>query len=358
MRISKFLLIFTFLFFLAVPALAQTKNILSPEEDLWLKSRNSTIVVYPEKNNPPFSYVSAGGNIQGLAIDYIELIAEKVGAKITYLLPQSRSQILDEFTKGKGDVMVGLMDTNNPKSDFIFTDSFVTVPTVLVVRKDFKEKSSPLSLNDFNGKRVSVVGSSDLEAYIHQNYPRVVIEDVTDDEVSLQQIVLGEVDSGAMDIASLSYYLSRQVLSSVKVAGNTGLDYKPTFALLKDKAILQSILEKGMTQISTSDRGLLTDKWITVSGGEQEDNSFLSVFKDGSLVPLYGLLILILFALVFSLLRHRRFGMRYFQKLDTASELKKELNELKGADDILAEEIKTIKAQESKIEEKIESLEK
>ena len=359
MRMSRSSFILAlFLFFMAVSVYGQTNDLLSAEENLWLKSRNATIVVYPEKNNPPFSYTSAGGNIQGLAIDYIELIAEKIDAKIVYLLPQSRSQILNDFAAGKGDVVAGLMETNNTGTDFIFTDSYINVPTVIVVRKDFEKRKS-LTLNDFNGKRISVIGDSALEEYIQKNYPRVVIEDVTDDEVSLQQVILGEVDAAVMDIASLSFYLSKQVLSSVKIVGSTGLDYKPAFALLKDKTILQSILEKGMTQISTNDRSLLTDKWVVVPNEERENGSLLAGIKDNfNALTLYILLVLILLVVIVFLLRYRRFGMNYFKKAETLNELKKEVAELEGANDMLAEEIKVVKAEEDKIQEKLELLDK
>lgn len=359
MRMSRSSFILAlFLFFMAVSVYGQTNDLLSAEENLWLKSRNATIVVYPEKNNPPFSYTSAGGNIQGLAIDYIELIAEKIDAKIVYLLPQSRSQILNDFAAGKGDVVAGLMETNNTGTDFIFTDSYINVPTVIVVRKDFEKRKS-LTLNDFNGKRISVIGDSALEEYIQKNYPRVVIEDVTDDEVSLQQVILGEVDAAVMDIASLSFYLSKQVLSSVKIVGSTGLDYKPAFALLKDKTILQSILEKGMTQISTNDRSLLTDKWVVVPNEERENGSLLAGIKDNfNALTLYILLVLILLVVIVFLLRYRRFGMNYFKKAETLNELKKEVAELEGANDMLVEEMKVVKAEEDKIQEKLESLDK
>lgn len=347
------------LFSFTTQIFAQTKDLLSPEENLWLKSRNNTIVVYPEKNNPPFSYTSTAGSIQGLGIDYIELIAEKIGAKIEYLSPQSLNQILNDFPKGKGDVIADLMETDERASDFIFTDSFVTVPAVIVARKDF-EKSSSLTLNDFNGKRISVISGSALEKYIHKNYPRIVIESVTDDEISLQQVVLGEVDGAAIDIASLSFYLSKQVLNSVKIVGNTGFDYKPAFGIMKDKTILQSMLDKGMTQISASDRSLLNEKWILVPDSIKEDSSLTSLVKNNfSIILFYFVLILVLVVVgIFVWKRRENFGMRYLRKAETIEELKKEVSALERADDMLAEEMKVIKAEESKLQEKLRKIDK
>ncbi|MDQ3075960.1 MAG: transporter substrate-binding domain-containing protein [bacterium] len=346
------------IFFLigALPLLGKTQGFLTPEEDLWLKSRNSVIVVHPEKNDPPFSYTSAGGNIQGLSIDYMELIAEKVGAKIEYLSPKSRSQIIDELKTGKGDVATGLTAMPESEVSFIFTDSYIAVPTVIVVRKDF-EKRKALTLNDMNGKRVSVVSGSALEGYIRENYPRVVIEDVTDDEVSLQQVVLGEVEAAALDVASLSFYLSKQVLSSVKIVGNTGFDYKPSFALLKDKAMLQAILEKGMTQISITERTDLTDKWINVPIEEGANTSFMKSIEEAFTINgLYALIGVIMLLGFVALFHHKRgFRSNFLRKAHDINELKKEFEELEEVNELLSEELNEVKTQESKLKEKINS---
>lgn len=356
--IKRSKLILAIAFFLSIFNLAHAQggDLLSPEERLWLDSRNNTIVAYPEKNNPPFSYTSAGGNIQGLAIDYVELIAEKIDAKVEYLVPQSKNQIINDFSAGKGDIVAGLMDISSRSSSFIFTDSYVTVPTVIVVRKDFPEKGS-LTLNDFNGKKVSLVAGSALEEYVRENYPRVVLEDVTDDEVSLQQIILGEVDGGVMDIASLSFYLSKQILSSVKVAGNTGLDYKPAFALRKDMTVLQSILEKAMTQISVSDRELLTEKWVSMPFEEARGGA-LSGFleRNSSAITLYVLGGLVSFVATILFLRHRRIeGLHYkMHNEHGVGELKEELNELEKTNAMLLREIEAVKREEDRLQHKIE----
>lgn len=343
-------------FLLALPAFGQ-KDLLTPEESLWLKSRNNTIVVYPEQNNPPYSYQSASGSLQGLSIDYLELIAEKIGAQIQYLTPRSRSQILADMKAGKGDVIY-LVPDKEREEYLIFTESFITVPVVIVVRKD-SEKKNGLTLNDFSGQRVAMVDDSAVENYVRVNYPRVVREEVTDDEVSLQQVVLGEVDAAMMDVASLSFYLSKQVLSSVKVAGSTGLDYKPAFALPKDRATLQSILERGLSQISTSDRNLLTDKWISLPGESKEDKSLLAIIQSNfSTLTLYLLFAVGLLGLGVFLVRRKHFALPYFRRAHSIKEIKEEIGELEGASDMLAEELKEVREEEGKLKDKLESLNK
>lgn len=356
----KYFFIFLILSFGFLPAsfvFSQNADLLSPEEIFWLNSRNNTIIVYPEKNYPPFSYQSPGGNIQGLAIDYLELIAEKLEIKINYLSPQSRNQMISDLGLGKGDVATGFTESPNQNDSFIFTESYATVPTVIVVRKDATKKSD-LNLTDFNGRRVSVVAGSALFYYIKENYPRVILEDVTDNEVSLQQIVLGEVDAGVMDVASLSYFLSRQVLSSVKIGGNTGFDYKLSFALLNDKPILQSILEKGLMQISIKERELFNEKWVTFPNQEKREDDFLSSIENNfDRISVYITLTLLLFVIFVLLIRQNRRNI-FLRKARNMKALKEEVKELEEANELLAEELKEIQDNEHNLKDQINEFHK
>jgi hypothetical protein len=205
-----------------------------------------------------------------------------------------------------------------------------------VVRKDYKAGSS-LNMNDFNGKKVAMVSGSHVESYVSINYPRVVREAMTDDEVSLQQVVLGEVDAAVMDVASLSFYLSKQVLSSVKIVGNTGLDYKPAFAVTKNKATLQSILEKGLSQISANDRSLLVDKWVALPGeNKEEENSFFLILKENlSITVLYVLFGVGLITILIFVLTRRHHRARYFRKVHEVDDLKDEFADLETENNLV-----------------------
>jgi len=349
--------LFSALFFLTAGVIMAAPSVeLTPEEELFLGGRENTIVVYPEANNPPFSYQSPSGHLQGLSIDYLELVAEKVGIKIEYLTPRSRSQVLTDMRAGKGDVAY-LTPDREREGYLLFTESYVTVPVVIVVRKDAPRKSG-LTLGDFNGKKVAMVADSAIENYTEENYPRVVRESTTDDEVSLQQVVLGEVDAAVMDVASLTFFLSKQVLSSVQIAGSTGLDYKPAFAIPKDRALLQSILELGLFQVSAADRELLNEKWIRFPGEVEPEEGLFSTLKNniGELAVYLLIAVALLGTIVFLGRRERRVA-HYFSRMHGIGEIKTEIGELESASRTLEEELKFVKAEEEKLKGKLDKLE-
>jgi ABC-type amino acid transport substrate-binding protein len=343
-----------------IPLVGNAVNsILSPEETLWLKSRNDTIVVYPEKNSPPYSYQNSSGTPQGLSIDYIDLIAEKIGAKIQYLPARSRSQILDDVRQNKkGDVVTSLTDTKEREDILYFSDTYVTTPAVIVVRKDL-DKGKTLALSDLTGKKVAIGDQYAVEEFVRINNPRIVIESVVDDESGLQQVVLGEVDAAIMDITSLSFYLSKQVLNSVKVVGNTGFEYKLSFAVPKDKEILQSILDKGLQQISTNDRQILIDKWVVLPNEKKSNNSFLTnIYDNTNVLMLYILLCLVIVIIILVLRRKREYFLsKYNRKKNAINNLQEEIIELEDTSKGLMEELQTVKNLEQDIKEKIKNIE-
>lgn len=347
-------LILTSFFILGYFLSANAADLLTQEESLWLKSRNNTIIFLPQKNNPPFSYQSSSTFNQGLAVDFINLIAEKVDAKIEYLPSRFLPQLLDEAKDGKGDV-VSLSITEDRSENFYFTDSYITIPAVVVVRNDYKKKSA--TLNEFSGMKVAIKEDSAVYEFVRENFPTVIIEGMTDDEISLQQLILGEVNAVVMDVASLSYYLSKQVLNSVRVVGNVGFDYTPAFAVSKDDKILQSILDKGLSQISKSDRQLLIDKWVNLNAADKK------LFADSEKVFggnfLYNIIFAILIGIVFVLIiKRHHFGNRfsYSRKKRLNEDLQEEISELNYASKAIAHELEDIKNLEKDIQEKIKKL--
>ncbi|MDP2789195.1 MAG: transporter substrate-binding domain-containing protein [bacterium] len=360
MRKSKLSIIFiVVLFFVTTPIWAQTKDFLSPEETLWLESRNNTIVVFPEKNFPPYSYQNTSGAPQGLSIDYIELIAKKIGFKIQYLPARPLYQVLEEVKQNqKGDIIPSVTYTKEHEEFLYFSDDYIIVPAVIVVRKDSDIRGN-ITINDLSGKKVAIGNKFAVEEFVRTNNPRIIIESMVDDESGLQQVVLGEVEAAIMDIASLSHYLFKNVLSSVRVVGNTGFEYKFAFGIPKDKAILQSIIDKGLMQISATDRKILADKWITISVQDAKPESMVAKLQNNiGLDGLYILLGLCIIAVALILTRRRHFPAPYSRKTYGTDDLKEEVFELERMNEALSEELKEVKVAENKIQKKLESLDK
>lgn len=359
-------LLFLFIFIIQIPVVVSAEGpseLLSPSENIWFEDRSRTIIVQPEKNYPPFSYTlksQKNSFPQGYSIDFIELVAEKIGGTIEYKEARSFDQIMEEVRLGNTAVLVSITETEERLKYFNFTDPYVSVPAVFVVRKDSSFTGSNLSPVDFSGKRVAVGSEYAVEGYLKQNYPRIVLEGVTDDEVALQKVLLNDVDAAVIDIASLSHFTSRSVLSSVRIAGTTGFSYELAFAVPKDNKELLSIIQKGLLAISEPEREILRSKWINFQEqviNEASSKTFWD--KEGYYIPITvaiaGVIIIVIFAI-----RPRRHT--FFDHIKSGVSRKQEamqkLEKLEEASQVLEAELKEIKQIENTIAETINNLEK
>jgi ABC-type amino acid transport substrate-binding protein len=346
--------VFTFLPLFKVEAARE--DFLTEQEILWLENRNNTIVVYPEKDFPPYSYYGGTNTQLGLSIDYLEIVAEKIGAKIEYLPAKSLFQVLEDMKTGKGDVLPSVVKSEEKQDFLYFTDYYTDIGSVIVVRKDSKLKGD-ITLNDLAGQKVAITNGRAVRTFVAKNYPRVIIEPTTDDEIALQQVVLGEVDAAVLDIASLSFYLSKQVLSSVNIVGNAGFSYKLSFGVKKENQILQSILDKGLLQISKNEREILNDKWIVVP--EEVENNFWTVIKNtlNNDVFQYTFFLLVIFAMFF-FFRSKKTYKRLFQHKAKVQNIKEEMEKLEEMNSMLSEELEQVREDEEELKEKLKSLDK
>ncbi|MEI6702666.1 MAG: transporter substrate-binding domain-containing protein, partial [Deltaproteobacteria bacterium] len=113
-----------------------TKEIITPAERLWLTENQSRIVLAVETGYAPFLFLDSKDQPNGLAHDYMLLLESKLGFRFR----QRRFASLDDiFSKVRsGEVHVVNAVTKTPwRSEFLsFTESFITVPNVIVVRKE------------------------------------------------------------------------------------------------------------------------------------------------------------------------------------------------------------------------------
>jgi hypothetical protein len=105
-------------------------DLLSSEENIWLSSRNNTISVIPERNNPPFSFNDSSYISQGIFVDYIKLVAEKLDIKVDFITPRTRSDIILSMNEPKVDYISTLEIDKNQDLPVIFSEPYAIFPVV------------------------------------------------------------------------------------------------------------------------------------------------------------------------------------------------------------------------------------
>lgn len=245
-----------------IPSSFQTENqklLLTPEELAWIKA-NPTISIANEPDWPPFDFIQ-NSKAFGLGIDYVELIAQKVGLHVKYT-QAPWEELLKQFKQGKIDLLHSVYKTPEREAYALFTQPFYTSYNAMAVRKG----SNITSLQQLKGKKVVILKGYGLSETLLKTIPNIQPIEVTNLYDGLKAVSFGEADAVIESIGSMSYVVMEQTLTNlhmvkVELDGDNESG-KLHFAMLKDKPILKAIYNKAIASISQEEHARIRSKWL------------------------------------------------------------------------------------------------
>lgn len=258
---------------------------LTAQERAWLKT-HPEIRFAPDPDFPPTEFFSKNGNYLGMSADYLALLEKKLGTpfKIIRLrnwdevISQARNRQIDIFTAAK----------TPQRSHFaLFTSPFLELPAAIIAREKVHDT---LTMETLKGMKVSVVSGYAVKEFIARQYPEVHLDVVPDVQTGLRKVSFGTSDAFVENLATASYYIEKEGISNLRIAGESGFSYNMAFASRKDWPLLNSILEKGLTQISEAEKRAIYTKWIPL---EHKSIFTSKAFQTAILISFFAFLVLI-----------------------------------------------------------------
>jgi two-component system, NarL family, sensor histidine kinase EvgS len=264
----KYLLFYTlFLFFTFIHAkevLTKPNNQklnLTNQEQEWIK-KQQVLRVHNEKSSIPLNFYEK--EALGYSIDYMNLLANKIGIKVKYITGPSCSDFLTMIQDNELDIILNIVKTST-RSDFLkFTKPYLTSKPRIYTRDDVKVNS----INDLKGKTVAVENNFANTEYLKRFYPEINIKYFNSIEDRLKAISFGKAYA-TIDIPEVAeMMLKRHIIHNVKASAE--VDYeKPSLNNLKfriatdtNKQILINILNKAMNTVSYNEKNELNKKWF------------------------------------------------------------------------------------------------
>jgi len=221
----------------------------------------------PEKDYGPFVYLDASGQVTGLSVDILKAIQPALRQPVQTLPAATLADILASARKGDVDLISSLRPTPERSEFLSFTQPYVNVPAVLVVR----QSSNPPSLADMNGQPVAVGKGYAVEPFVRQAYPRIQWRAVPDDTAALRELQSGALAGVVADVASVGFAVRQQHLKGLQIAGAVGFEYPLSFAYRKEQVDLGAQLEAGLRNLDPARRKALVDQWMDTSELQFED---------------------------------------------------------------------------------------
>ncbi len=271
---------------------------LTEEERSWI-SEHPVLKATNEMDWAPIDFVRSG-EPAGFSIDYLNLVARKVGLNIEYVNGHTWEELVKLLKNKEIDIAHSLALNSERKEYLNFTDAYITLPMVYYGRHG----SSPLrTIEDLKDLKIGAIKSwTSTDAY-RENYPNLIVIEYKTLQSALEGLAKGEIDAFATLFQQAQYTITKNFISGLEVIGDgflEGIDGndKLHLAARNDEPLLHSILTKAMNMVTEEEYIALSKKWLMESNTINEvnltsdekqwliENNIIKVAVDPTLVPI------------------------------------------------------------------------
>ncbi len=298
----------------------ETGLLLSAKEQAFLKA-HPVIRVHNEKDWPPFNYFEYDSP-RGLSIDYMNLVAEKLGIKVKYVTGPSWNEFLGMVKRKELDVMLNIVKTEDRMKYLLFTEPYVKNPNVIVSSK----KHSYETIEALFGKTVAFPKGFFYEEVLTKSFPRIKRLPVEDTLASLKAVTFGRADAALGEAVVFKTLINKNLLSGLRISGEVNIG-NPDLTNLRlgvrnDWPLLRSALMKAMAAVTPQEMNQIRQKWLAVAEVPTTRQETAIPFSYGRLIA-YGVAVFLVLSLIVWILIKTinkehitvSFGSRWFRGL-------------------------------------------
>ena len=258
---------------------------LTEAEKIWLLNNKKITVVFDE-NFPPYSYINQSGKIEGMSVDYFNLIAKKLGITYTFFSLHTWQKIYEESIKKSStiDIVATMVDRPERHQWFNFTSPYVFKSLVIIAKIDDK---SIQSRSDIANKTVALVNGYQYAEKVKKEFPNVTPYYVNTIREGLEAVSADKSQAMIAFLAATEWYKDKYYLSNLHVAAFYDKNSaNESIAIRKKLPELTNILQKALNAISVEERHEIAEKWLP---DLIEHKYYQQIIKDLTIVSIIAL---------------------------------------------------------------------
>jgi sigma-B regulation protein RsbU (phosphoserine phosphatase) len=233
---------------------------LSDEERVWL-SEHPTIRIAPAPNFPPVEFFDDQGIYHGIAADYAAILESKLGIRFEVEQRNAWAEVVEGTKLREVDVWMEAADTPERRAFMDFTEPYISLPAVIIVRRSLK---GYLGLGDLEGMRVAVIEGYASAEYVRDNFPQLELIFVPSIKSGLERVSFGSADAVVANVAAASFYIEQAGLANLRAAGESGFVWQLAMGSRNDWPLLHGILQKALDDIPAAERRAIYRRWVAL----------------------------------------------------------------------------------------------
>ncbi|WP_075590062.1 ATP-binding protein [Labilibacter marinus] len=227
------------------------------EEQLWI-NEHQQIVLAVDNSYAPLNYLDKEGKLTGLNIELVRLIEKRIGVKIR-LEGSNWNEALQKAMNHEVDGLINASPLAERKAKLNFSNSFFKDPLALVTYKDN-------DIQDFENvqfQRIAAKQGSQHLKVLESKIPKHLTIPIKTLNEGIQLLSSKQIDGIYDDLAPLYHILSSEGYSHLKIAFIEPSENGARIAIRNNAPILLSILNKAIESITSEERILIQNKWLS-----------------------------------------------------------------------------------------------
>ncbi len=231
-----------------------------------------TLKVHNEADWAPYNF-NQDTTAYGFSIDYMRLLAEKLGINIHFVSGYSWNELIQQIKEKKIDVMLNIAKTEDRDKFLTFTSPYMYAIDAVFTRND---TTNFQNLAQFNGKTMAIVKGFYEEELLKKYYPEIKIITTENSLLALKAVSFGRADGTINNLAVGHHFISKFGLTNISPVfeiADPKFNLPLRIATNKDNAILRDILEKAKQLVTEEEVRDLRTKWLG-SRGESTSTLF------------------------------------------------------------------------------------
>lgn len=211
---------------------------------------------------PLLNDVDPRGVHSGIAAEYTEQLARRLGVGIEVVPFDNVGAMLDALRAGRVDLVPFLTRTPQREREFVFSAPYVEMPYMIVARSD-----APLywDLNSLRGRRLALAAQHPLRELLAQRYPDITIVTTPNGNVAMDAVARGEADAAVEVKLFANLRINSDNDGRLRaVAALEDLPAQFHLAASPHSAALIPLVNRVLADIAPAERNRMLRRWVAL----------------------------------------------------------------------------------------------
>lgn len=265
------------------PLAQQSPNSLVPltaAERQWLDDNRNSIILTYDAAFPPLEYQDQSGNYAGMGADMVAKVEALLGVTFQKVPTRDWKAFLADLESGKVHLNASMVKTKERDAYAICSSPYVDLPLAIITTP--KGFSGNISWSELKGRRVAVVSGYMTEGYVlEHSQGQFTVVPVNNVLEGLRGVSFGVVDAFVDNLATSSYFIERDSLTNLRVAGTLDISFPISICVSRKYPLLASAVEKALSLIPPEEIEASHKRWVPITGEGLLSQETLRMLKLG-----------------------------------------------------------------------------